>query len=75
LNNFSESHFCLNILAIGELNTSFSKSYPAPILYGAGIELKSGTVFPATFPDHGPDNILRHVRLSHRSAPKILSSP
>ena len=56
----------MDILAIGEMNTNYSKSYPSPILYGAGVEIKTGQIFPATFPDHGPDNILRHVRLSHR---------
>lgn len=62
----SDFKFCVNIFAVGEINTNFSKSYPSPILYGAGIELKTGHVFPAIFPDHGPDNVLRHVRLSHR---------
>jgi len=63
---FPEFNFCLNVLVVGEANTNYSKAYPSPLFLGAAVEIKTGAVFPAKFPDHGPDNILRHVRLSHR---------
>ena len=33
-----------------------------PILYGVAVDCKTGTVFPATFPDKGPDMALRAAR-------------
>ena len=36
----------------------------APILYGAATEIRTGRVFPATFPYRGPDETIRHLRLT-----------
>jgi len=33
-----------------------------PIIYGVAVDCKSGTLFPATFPDKGPDMALRSAR-------------
>lgn len=33
-----------------------------PVLYGVGVNCKTGAVFPATFPDKGPDAALRSAR-------------
>ena len=33
-----------------------------PSIYGIGVHCKTGAVFPATFPDHGPDDALRAAR-------------
>merc|ERR1719510_1710730 len=30
------------------------------------MNIEDGDIFPAAFEDHGPDHVLRHVRLSHR---------
>ena len=57
--------FLLKILAIGSLNTTrMNQTYNAPILYGAAIEMVSGRVFPAGFAYRGPDETIRHLRLS-----------
>lgn len=56
---------------IGSHNTwygdpNISKKYPRPCLYGVAINVQSGAIFPATFPEKSPDADLRHVRLSFR---------
>lgn len=33
-----------------------------PLLYGVGVNCKTGALFPATFPDKGPDTALRSAR-------------
>ena len=68
----SEYNFALDYCVIGSFNTSFgdekSKSkYPRPMIYGVAVNVDSGEIFKAEFPDHGPDDVLRHVRLSFRS--------
>ncbi|KAJ9588483.1 hypothetical protein L9F63_018139, partial [Diploptera punctata] len=47
---------------IGELNTTVRGSIHWPILYGVGVNVKTGELFPATFPDKGPDQALRSAR-------------
>ena len=63
----SRQQFALKILAIGAINTTFvdgEEPHNAPILYGAAIQLSTGRVFPANFPYRGPDETIRHLRLS-----------
>jgi len=48
---------------VGELNTIIRGDIPWPILYGVGVNVKTGEIFPATFPDKGPDLPLRHARI------------
>ena len=67
----SDFHFALGYCVIGQFNTSFgdetSKAkYPRPIIYGIAVQIDTGEIYPAEFPDHGPDGQLRHVRLSFR---------
>lgn len=65
----SSTKFEMDQCVIGEQNTHFSSSsskFPRPIIYGVAVDVKSGSIFPATFPDQGPDIILRHVRMSYR---------
>lgn len=38
---------------VGELNTIVRGDIPWPIAYGVGINMKTGEIFPATFPDKG----------------------
>jgi len=33
-----------------------------PIIYGVGVNIKTGEIFPANFPDKGPDLPLRMAR-------------
>jgi protein N-terminal asparagine amidohydrolase len=48
---------------VGDLNTILRGEIPWPIIYGLGVNVKTGEVFPATFLDKGPDIPLRHARL------------
>jgi len=48
---------------VGEQNTIVRGDIPWPLAYGVGVNLKTGEIFPATFPDKGPDIPLRHARL------------
>lgn len=47
---------------VGELNTVPRGDIHWPILYGVGVNIKTGEIFPATFTDKGPDQPLRHAR-------------
>lgn len=46
----------------GELNTMVRNGMNWPILYGCGVNVKTGEIFPATFPDKGPEQPLRSAR-------------
>jgi len=48
---------------IGEMNTTLRGEVPWPIMYGVGVNVKTGEIFPSTFLDKGPDIPLRHARL------------
>ncbi|XP_046660426.1 protein N-terminal asparagine amidohydrolase isoform X2 [Homalodisca vitripennis] len=52
----------LVLACIGELNTIVRNGVHWPILYGAGVNVKTGEIFPATFPDKGPEQALRSAR-------------
>lgn len=47
---------------ICELNNSLRGNINWPVIYGIGLNTKSGEIFPATFPDKGPDFPLRCAR-------------
>ena len=58
---------------IGSHNTGYGdekavKKYPRPKVYGVALDVETGDIFPADFPDDskGPDAELRHIRLSFR---------
>lgn len=44
---------------VGELNTTVRGEINWPIIYGVGFNTRTGEIFPATFPDKGPDIQLR----------------
>lgn len=48
---------------IGEHNTTYKQGTPFPIIYGVAVDVKTGRIFNATFPDHGPDIPLRSTRV------------
>ena len=61
----------MDYAVIGEHNTWFGDEdeqsrYPRPKVYGVAVEVMTGTIYPATFPEQSPDPILRHARLSFR---------
>lgn len=47
---------------VGELNTILRGETNWPIIYGVGVNIKTGEIFPASFPDKGPDLQLRQAR-------------
>jgi len=47
---------------VGDMNTTVRSGLAWPIIYGIGINVKTGEIFPATFPDKGPDMALRSTR-------------
>lgn len=49
---------------VGELNTTMRGDLNWPIVYGVGVNTRSGEIFPATFPDKGPDIQLRYVEIN-----------
>ncbi|XP_024937193.1 protein N-terminal asparagine amidohydrolase isoform X2 [Cephus cinctus] len=52
----------LTLCCIGELNTTVRGGIHWPVIYGIGLNVKTGEIFPATFPDKGPDQALRCAR-------------
>lgn len=48
---------------VGIVNTVQRGDIPWPIVYGVGINIKTGEIFPSTVMDKGPDIPLRHARL------------
>ena len=66
---FSISSFHIGYCVIGCHNTGYGddkavKKYPRPKIYGVAVNVETGDIFPADFPDDskGPDADLRHVR-------------
>lgn len=47
---------------ICKLNNSIRGNINGPVIYGIGVNVKTGELFPATFPDKGPDIPLRSAR-------------
>lgn len=47
---------------MGEVNTVLRSGVAWPALYGVGVNVRTGELFPATFPDKGPDGALRSAR-------------
>ncbi|GIY64757.1 protein N-terminal asparagine amidohydrolase [Caerostris darwini] len=47
---------------ICELNNTLRGNVNWPVIYGIGLNIKNGEIFPATFPDKGPDFPLRCAR-------------
>jgi hypothetical protein len=47
---------------VGELCTVNRNGIPWPMIYGVGVDVKTGHIFPATFTDKGPDIDIRNAR-------------
>ncbi|XP_041987784.1 protein N-terminal asparagine amidohydrolase isoform X2 [Aricia agestis] len=52
----------LTLACCCELNTALGGSAPAPLVTGVGLDLRAGEIFPANFPDKGPELPLRSAR-------------
>lgn len=52
----------LTLACVGHLNTVIRNGIPWPIVYGVGVNMKTGEIFPATFPEKGPEEYLRTAR-------------
>ncbi|CAG0884174.1 unnamed protein product [Darwinula stevensoni] len=52
----------LVLLCVGELNSTIRGGIHWPIIYGIAVNVKTGEIFPATFPEKGPDMPLRNAR-------------
>lgn len=64
LESFHKHHLEIDLTqaCVGELNTILRGDINCPIIYGVGVNIKTGEIFPATFPDRGPDRELRDAR-------------
>ena len=47
---------------LGDLNTIIRAGMNWPVVYGVGVNTETGELFPATFPDKGPELGLRSAR-------------
>lgn len=47
---------------VGEVNTIARGDINWPIIYGVGVNIRTGEIFPASFTDKGPDSPLRQAR-------------
>ncbi|XP_061715596.1 protein N-terminal asparagine amidohydrolase isoform X1 [Cydia pomonella] len=52
----------LTLACCCELNTALGGGAPAPLVTGVGVDIRQGDLFPATFPDKGPELPLRGAR-------------
>lgn len=63
--SFHKHHLEIDLTqaCVGELNTMLRGEINCPIIYGVGVNIKTGEIFPASFPDRGPDRQLRDARI------------
>lgn len=52
----------LETCCIGDLCTLVRNGIAWPIIYGIGVNVKTGDIFPAQFTDKGPDMDIRYAR-------------
>ncbi|CAH2039831.1 unnamed protein product, partial [Iphiclides podalirius] len=52
----------LTLACCCELNTALGGGSPAPLVTGVGVDVRAGDLFPAAFPDKGPELPLRAAR-------------
>ncbi|KAF7279353.1 protein N-terminal asparagine amidohydrolase-like [Rhynchophorus ferrugineus] len=52
----------LTLACVGQLNTTVRGGIAWPLVYGVGVNIKTGEIFPATFPDKGPESSLRSAK-------------
>ena len=52
----------LETCCIGDLCTLHRNGIAWPVVYGVGVNVKTGDIFPAQFTDKGPDMDIRYAR-------------
>ncbi|XP_072337919.1 protein N-terminal asparagine amidohydrolase isoform X3 [Scyliorhinus torazame] len=52
----------LETYCLTELNDVVKKNVHWPVIYGIAVNVKTGEIFHATFPDKGPDEVIRSAR-------------
>ena len=57
------THLEIVTCCVGELCTVRRNATPWPLLYGVGVNVKTGEIFPAQFTDKGPDMDIRMARI------------
>ncbi|XP_043229566.1 protein N-terminal asparagine amidohydrolase-like [Amphibalanus amphitrite] len=64
LNALSKSPYEVDLVTccLGDLNTIIRAGMNWPVVYGVGVNVETGELFPATFPDKGPEMALRSAR-------------
>ncbi|XP_017839964.1 protein N-terminal asparagine amidohydrolase isoform X2 [Drosophila busckii] len=65
MQSFHKHHLEIDLTqaCVGELNTMLRGEINCPIIYGVGVNIKTGEIFPASFADRGPDRQLRDARI------------
>ncbi|XP_062129223.1 protein N-terminal asparagine amidohydrolase isoform X1 [Drosophila sulfurigaster albostrigata] len=74
MQSFHKHHLEIDLTqaCVGELNTMLRGEINCPIIYGVGVNIKTGEIFPATFPDRGPDQQLRNARIFMGAQTQVL---
>ena len=63
IQNHRESIHLTSACMVG-FNDTIEKGLHKPIVFGVGVAIQDGEIFPATFQDKGPDECIRHARNS-----------
>lgn len=58
------ARYVLQTSCIGSLNTTYrnQKTTAFPVVYGCAVDVETGEIFPAKFPDSAPEELIRHIR-------------
>ncbi|XP_041061965.1 protein N-terminal asparagine amidohydrolase isoform X1 [Carcharodon carcharias] len=60
--NRQSENIHLETYCLTELNDVVKKNVHWPVIYGIAVNVKTGEIFHATFPDRGPDEVIRSAR-------------
>ncbi|XP_067912336.1 protein N-terminal asparagine amidohydrolase [Heterodontus francisci] len=60
--NSQSENIHLETYCLTELNDVVKKNVHWPVIYGMAVNVKTGEIFHATFPDRGPDEVIRSAR-------------
>ncbi|XP_072416242.1 protein N-terminal asparagine amidohydrolase isoform X1 [Chiloscyllium punctatum] len=60
--NCQPENIHLETYCLTELNDVVKQNIHWPVIYGIAVNVKTGDIFRATFPDRGPDEVIRAAR-------------
>ncbi|XP_020391199.2 protein N-terminal asparagine amidohydrolase isoform X1 [Rhincodon typus] len=60
--NCQSENIHLETYCLTELNDVVKQNIHWPVIYGIAVNVKTGDIFHATFPDRGPDEVIRAAR-------------